>query len=182
MISLLNRICRGVEDAWTAGFIQFFVLAVLAYMVVGSVLDARENAFNAEVEQAARSFSTPTYTAKRVVIGPDNKRYLFKETTGEDVIDSYFVKQGWQLRNGKWFSAAGEQGRDIELLPPPSTNPTGPDSPLGQVELPRFRLISAIWDEAVPIIVMMFIIAYEIRRRRRLRLAKRSAAQAGVPA
>ena len=44
MISLLNRISRGIEDAWTAGFIQFFVLILLAYGVANNVISARNEA------------------------------------------------------------------------------------------------------------------------------------------
>jgi hypothetical protein len=38
MISLLNLICRGIEDDWTAGFIQLLIVAVLAYGVTNNIV------------------------------------------------------------------------------------------------------------------------------------------------
>jgi hypothetical protein len=36
---LLNKIARGIEDAWTAGLIQLFVIAVLSYGVASGVVN-----------------------------------------------------------------------------------------------------------------------------------------------
>jgi hypothetical protein len=39
MLSLLNRLARGIEDAWTAGFFQFFMVAILAYWVASGIFN-----------------------------------------------------------------------------------------------------------------------------------------------
>jgi hypothetical protein len=106
LISLLNRISRGIEDAWTAGFIQLFVLVLLAYGVANNIVSARNAAeMSSQVEQKY------------------NK----------------------------------ENHTDVHLDQPP------------------FDLGAELWDSAVPIIMMTFIIAYEVRRRTRLRAARRIA-------
>ena len=51
MISLLNRIARGIEDAWTAGLIQLFMIAILSYGVASGVVNDLDTArMQAEVE------------------------------------------------------------------------------------------------------------------------------------
>ncbi len=49
MLSLLNRVARGIEDAWTAGFFQLFMVAILAYWVAGGIVSD----FEIAKEQAA---------------------------------------------------------------------------------------------------------------------------------
>jgi len=104
LISLLNRISRGIEDAWTAGFIQLFVLILLAYGVANNIVSAHNNA------------------ESRIQVEEKYNR---------------------------------ENHTDIHLDEPP------------------FDLRAELWSSAVPIIIMTFIIAYEIRRRIRLRAARR---------
>lgn len=112
MISLLNRISRGIEDAWGAGFIQLFVLVLLAYGVVNNVVSVRS-----EAERKTQ------------------------------------VEENYNRENHT----------DVHLDEPP------------------FDLEAELWDSAVPIITMMFIIAYEIRRRTRLRAARRTEEKGQAP-
>ena len=106
MIPLLNRICRGIEDAWTSGFIQVFIVAILAYVAINGVLSARDQAkMSAGIEQ----------------------QYNREHHTNIHLYGS---------------------------------------------ESAQFNLATALWDEALPIILMSLIIAYEVRRRMKLRAAK----------
>ncbi|MGO9125888.1 MAG: hypothetical protein ACLP6G_13500 [Terriglobales bacterium] len=109
MRSLLNRICRGIEDAWTAGFIQLFIVAILGYTVVNNVVQHLDN-----------------------------------------------VRMETRLEN-KYNQ---ENGTDIHL------NGVGP---------PTFDLAESLWRNAPQLIVIAFVIAYEVSRRRRFR--SRPAAQ-----
>jgi mannose/cellobiose epimerase-like protein (N-acyl-D-glucosamine 2-epimerase family) len=113
LISLLNRISRGIEDAWTAGFIQLFVLVLLAYGVVNNVVSTRNAA--------------------------------------ADIIQ-------------------GEQ----QYIREHHTNLTAD-------ELPPFDLRAELWSNAVPIIIMVFIIAYEVRRRSKVRAARRLEEKSQAP-
>src|SRR5258708_40147522 len=102
MIPLLNRICRGIEDAWTSGFIQVLIIVLIAYGVVSRVVSVHDDAkMRAQVEQ---QYNTEHHT-------------------------------------------------NIHL----------------ETDATQFHLGSALWDEALPIIIITFIIAYEVRRRIRLR-------------
>lgn len=113
MISLLNRICRGIEDAWTSGFIQALVLVLIAYGVVSRVVNERNDA-----------------------------------KTRIQLEQQYNV----------------EHHTNIHL----------------ETEATQFHLGAALWDEALPIIIMGFIVAYEIKRRRKSRPTKQSAKPAQV--
>lgn len=44
----------------------------------------------------------------QVVVGPDKKYYSFKKSRSPEYINGYFTKKGWQLKEGKWFTASGE--------------------------------------------------------------------------
>jgi hypothetical protein len=173
MVSLFNRICRGIEDAWTSGFIQLFIVAVLAYVAANNIVNARDDARMAvraqqelNREQSAESSAN---VDKQIVIGPDGKHYAFSASISPERIEKYFVKKGWQLRNGKWFSAAGEAVQDIKTLPSTSTSSSLSTTPIYETEASQFHLGAALWDQALPIVFMMLIIAYEVRRKIRLR-------------
>jgi len=60
LISLFNRISRGIEDAWSAGVIQLFVLILLAYGVVNNVVSTRNAA--ADIVQGEQQYNSEHHT------------------------------------------------------------------------------------------------------------------------
>lgn len=111
MLSLLNRICRGIEDAWSAGFIQLFVIVILGYTVVIRV-----------------------------------------------VADLDYVKEETRLENK--YTIENRTDRTLNVERPP-----------------KFDWAESLLDNAPTLIVIGFVIGYEVRRRKILR--SRPAVQGG---
>jgi len=175
MVSLFNRICRGIEDTWTSGVIQLLVVVVLAYVAANNIVNARDYArMTAQAQQEfnrEQSAESSANADKQIVIGPDGKHYAFSASISHERIEKYFVKKGWQLKNGKWFSANGETAQDIKTLPSTSASSSLSTIPIYETEAAQFHLGAALWDQALPIVFITFVIAYEVRRRIRIRSA-----------
>jgi hypothetical protein len=59
----------------------------------------------------------------QVVLGPDKKYYSFKKSRSPEYINGYFTKKGWQLKEGKWYTANGESADSLTKVgsKPPDT-------------------------------------------------------------